>query len=82
MHVYHHSPCWSAHSTAEALRVGTCLGVTAETDDVSPELPCDCLSIWWESPQGHVVHVEWLRLRLSGEALPTKWPIRSHLQHG
>ena len=46
--------------------------MTAETCDGSLEPPRDLFPIQWESPQGHKVHKEWLRLRPSGEALPTK----------
>ena len=55
-----------------APRVGMYLGATVETDDGSLEPPCDHIPIWWESPQGHKVHREWLRHRYSGEAPPTK----------
>ena len=37
VHMYDCSPGWSTHSTAVAQRVGTHLGITAETGDSSPE---------------------------------------------
>ena len=39
------------HSTAQALRVGECLGMTLGTGGGSPESPCDHFPILWESPQ-------------------------------
>ena len=62
----------STYITSVALKVGVHLGTTVGTGGSSPELLRDHTLIQWESPQGHEVHREWLWLRPSGEALPTK----------
>ena len=62
----------NAQSTAVVLKGGVQLCGSVETGGSSPDPPCDHSFDQWESPQPHNGPREWLWLRPSGKALPTK----------
>ena len=53
----------NTHSIAVAPKGGSHFYGTVGVGGNSPEHPCDCLLIWWETQKGYCDPKEWPRLR-------------------